>query len=85
LFVPKAALVELAAVVLMSVRAQLQLGGGLARPAASLAINIDGSVNGSRCVAAAWVPGSQGRSFITAHRDGGVYLHQKVWRKVKCC
>lgn len=62
----------------MSLRAQLRLGGSLSRPAASVSLNIDGGINASRCVAAAWVPGSQGRSFVTAHRDGGVYLHHKV-------
>lgn len=66
------------AVVLMSLRAQLRTNGALGRPAASISLNLDGSINASRCVAAAWVPGAQGRSFVTAHRDGGVYLHHKV-------
>ena len=81
------------AVLLTSLREHLRpdpplssLGAGGAAGAATpppprpptLSLNVEGSTNASRCVAAAWVPGSEGSALVTAHRDGGVYVHQKT-------
>lgn len=48
------------------------------RPVVSLSFNPEGNLTSSRCVAVAWVPGGTGASFISAHADGGVFLHQKI-------
>ncbi|KAJ9181594.1 hypothetical protein P3X46_009709 [Hevea brasiliensis] len=38
--------------------------------------NKDGSVNNSRCMSIAWVPGGDG-AFVVAHADGNVYVYEK--------
>ncbi|KAL4449437.1 hypothetical protein ABPG77_007081 [Micractinium sp. CCAP 211/92] len=65
-------------VVLLSLRAQLKALPSNTRPASSLCLNVDGCTNASRCVALAWLPGSEGTAFVAAHRDGAVLLYHKV-------
>ncbi|KAJ6425472.1 hypothetical protein OIU84_026112 [Salix udensis] len=38
--------------------------------------NKDGSVNSSRCMSIAWVPGGDG-AFVVAHADGNLYVYEK--------
>ncbi|KAJ6913814.1 hypothetical protein NC651_016149 [Populus alba x Populus x berolinensis] len=38
--------------------------------------NKDGSVNNSRCMSIAWVPGGDG-AFVVAHADGNLYVYEK--------
>lgn len=64
--------------VLLSLRAQLKAPPSNTRPASSLCLNVDGCTNASRCVALAWLPGSEGAAFVAAHRDGAVLLYHKV-------
>ncbi len=66
------------AVVLLSLRAQLKALASNTRPASSLCLNVDGCTNASRCVALAWLPGSEGTAFVAAHRDGAVLLYHKA-------
>ena len=66
------------AVVVGSLRAQLQslAGARLATPA--LHFNADGAVDGTRAVAAQWVPSMAGAAFVVGHASGYVYLYHKV-------
>ncbi|KAI7838380.1 hypothetical protein COHA_007837 [Chlorella ohadii] len=65
-------------VVLLSLRAQLRAPPTSTRPITSLSFNPDGSSNASRCVALAWLPGTEGTALVVAHRNGVVLLYHKV-------
>ena len=67
-----------AAVVLLSLRAQLRAPPTSTRPITSLSFNPDGSSNASRCVALAWLPGTEGTALVVAHRNGAVLLYHKA-------
>lgn len=67
-----------AAVVLLSLRAQLRAPPTSTRPVTSLSFNPDGSSNASRCMALAWLPGTEGTALVAAHRNGAVLLYHKV-------
>lgn len=73
------------AVVVGSLRAQLQslAGARLATPA--LHFNADGAVDGTRAVAARWVPSMAGAAFVVGHASGYVYLYHKVGSGLACC
>ena len=64
--------------VLLSLRAQLRAPPTSTRPVTSLSFNPDGSSNASRCVALAWLPGTEGTALVAAHRNGAVLLYHKV-------
>lgn len=66
------------AVVLLSLRAQLRAHASNTRAVGSLSFNPDGSVNPSRCIAVAWLPGTEGTALVTAYRDGAVLIHHRV-------
>ena len=74
-----------AAVVVGSLRAQLQslAGARLATPA--LHFNADGSVDATRAIAAQWVPSMAGAAFVVGHASGYVYLYHKVGARLACC
>ena len=73
------------AVVVGSLRAQLQslAGARLATPA--MHFNADGAVDGTRAVAAQWVPSMAGAAFVVGHASGYVYLYHKVGARLACC
>jgi WD40 repeat protein len=58
-----------------SLRQQLQDVGK--KLVGALHYNKDGSINGSRCNAVAWVPNAEGL-FVAGHADGNVYVYDKV-------
>jgi hypothetical protein len=57
-----------------SLRQQLQDVGK--KLVGALHYNKDGSINGSRCNAVAWVPNAEGL-FVVGHADGNVYVYDK--------
>ncbi|CAM6010423.1 unnamed protein product [Sphagnum balticum] len=57
-----------------SLRQQLQDVGK--KLVGALHYNKDGSINGSRCNAVAWVPNAEGL-FVAGHADGNVYVYDK--------
>jgi WD40 repeat protein len=66
------------AVKALSLSAQLSAGPTNSRPISSVVFNAEGSLTPSRCVSVAWLPGSKGSFFTSAHADGNVFLHQKI-------
>ncbi len=80
-----------AAVVIASLRAQLRHTSGGTRLASSMSYNIDGAgvgakdatdtaKDGRRCTSVAFVPGTSGAVFLSAHQSGGIFVYHKVRR-----
>jgi WD repeat-containing protein 20 len=66
-------------VLALSLKLQLAGSPSTSVPAAMAQYNADSVVNRSRCVAVAWIPGSRGLLFLSAHHDGGVYIHRRTF------
>ena len=66
------------AVLVASLRAQLDPAHATGKHSAMLHFNVDRVVNKTRCQAAAWVPGTQGGAFVSAHFDGQFHIYHKV-------
>jgi hypothetical protein len=78
-------LTPLPAVLLLSLRAQLQLPSGSTKPSIITTYNSDAESN-SRCNAVQWIPKTEGTMFASAHANGTVLIYKKVggrlWRAV---
>lgn len=68
------------AVLVASLRAQLDPAHATGKNSAMLHFNLERVINKTRCQAAAWVPGTQGGAFVAAHFDGQFYIYHKA-----CC
>ena len=62
---------------LLSLRAQLQHGGG-SKPVIAVTLNENNAHDASRCCAVAWVPRSGGAQFLVAHASGNILVYKKV-------
>ena len=69
------------AVVVASLRAQLQSMSGARLATPALHFNADCAVDATRAVAVAWVPTMAGAAFVVGHASGYVYLYHKVHRQ----
>jgi hypothetical protein len=67
------------AVMLMSLRAQLQAPQGNTRPIIAAQLNTDNLHDSSRCNVLLWVPRSNGSQFLAGHASGNIILYKKVW------
>lgn len=70
-----------AAVMLMSLRANLQASGAPAKPVAVCTLSPEGAAaadSTARCTAVAWVPRSDGGQFVVASSSGNIYTYKKV-------
>jgi hypothetical protein len=70
--------VLLVAVMLMSLRAQLQAPQGNTRPIIAAQLNTDNLHDSTRCNVLLWVPRSNGSQFLAGHASGNVILYKKV-------
>lgn len=70
--------VFLSAVMLMSLRAQLQAPQGNTRPIIAAQLNTDNLHDSSRCNVLLWVPRSKGSQFLAGHASGNIILYKKV-------
>lgn len=81
-------LMPLPAVLLMSLRAQLQQPSGSTKPSIITTYNSDAESN-SRCNAVLWIPKTEGTMFASAHANGTVLIYKKVgvrlWQAVAGC
>lgn len=66
------------AVVVGSVKAQLQASASNTKLLSLLHFNPEGSVDSTRAVSVAWVPGTNASLFAAAHQSGSIYLYQPV-------
>jgi hypothetical protein len=66
------------AVVLMSLRAQLQAPSGNNRPIIAATLNADQMHDSSRCNALLWAPRSNGSQFLACHASGSILVYKKV-------
>ena len=73
--------IMLCAVLVASLRAQLDPAHATGKLSAMLHFNVDRVVNRTRCQAAAWVPGTQGGAFVSAHFDGQFHIYHKVFER----
>lgn len=71
----------LSAVMLMSLRAQLQAPQGTTRPIIAAQLNTDNLHDASRCNVLLWVPRSNGSQFLAGHASGNIILYKKVRRE----
>jgi hypothetical protein len=67
------------AVVLLSLRAQLQLPPSSSKPVPVCTLSPEGVSEHTRCTAVAWVPTtSTSTSFVAAFSSGNIYVYKKV-------
>jgi hypothetical protein len=76
--------IRLSAVVLMSLRAQLQAPSGNNRPIIAATLNADQMHDSSRCNAVLWAPRSNGSQFLACHASGSILVYKKVWCSCYC-
>jgi hypothetical protein len=72
-----------AAVMLMSLRAQLQAPQGNTRPIIAAQLNADNLHDSSKCNVLLWVPRSNGTQFLAGHASGNIVVYKKV--RSCCC
>ena len=72
------ALTDFPAVVVGSVKAQLQASASNTKLLSLLHFNPEGAVDVTRAVGVAWVPGTNASLFAAAHQSGNIYLYQPV-------
>lgn len=66
------------AVMLMSLRAQLQAPSGNTRPIIAAQLNTDNLHDQTRCNVLLWVPRSNGTQFLAGHASGNIVVYKKV-------
>lgn len=67
-----------AAVVIGSVKAQLQASASNVKLLDLLHFNPEGAIDTTRAVGVAWIPGTNASLFAGAHQSGNIYLYQPV-------
>ena len=66
------------AVILLSLRAQLQLSPSVSKPVIIGTVTPEPATESARCNAVAWVPRSEAGTFVAAFASGFVYVYKKV-------
>lgn len=75
----------LCAVMLMSLRAQLQAPPNSTRPIIAAQLNTDNLHDASRCNVLLWVPRSNGTQFLAGHASGNIIVYKKVSTTTAWC